>query len=473
MTPKLTRRELSLMMGSTALFAPAIVRAQADRMRRFEGTTLNMLAVQFGHHEPLWNQIAEFEAETGIGINIEFAPFEGTREKTLLDMSSRTGRFDLFTVDIMWLAEYAAAGYLEPVGKFLADPELTAEDYDVDDFVPRVYSGTGVYNDTMYNVPYDCGTVGNMFRADLIESAGISVPSRFDGSFTTDRMTEICAALTDASDGIAGYVVGPQRWFWGWMFTPYLYAFQDPAHAGNEFVDEEWNVTIESDDNLAALQYYLGLRDFTPPDDLNFGYGEQLAVYQQGRAAGSITYSGFIGSHYEDAALPVAGKNVALHTPIGPKGRTDPFFGSWGLSISVDSRNKEAAWLFIQWITAKRRLTQAAIGGAPAVRHSTFQNAAFQAAQPWGAELYEYMKTTANPDERIRVPEWAEISEIMGLYGNKAWGNEISAEQALASMADDMRGAFRRGGYYRRGANNPPQLWRDLSYYDRSPSEWN
>jgi multiple sugar transport system substrate-binding protein len=86
--------------------------------------------------------------------------------------------------------------------------------------------------------------------------------------------------------------------------------------------------------------------------------------------------------------------------------------------------------------------------------------------------MYDYMTNTANPDERIRVPEWAEISEVMGLYGNRAWGGEISAEEALEGMARDMQAAFRRGGYYRDGANNPPQLWRDLSYYDRSPADW-
>ncbi|MDO6732759.1 extracellular solute-binding protein [Marinovum sp. 2_MG-2023] len=472
MTTKLNRRQFTTLLGSSALCAPGIVRAQSAQMRQFEGTTLNMLAVQFAHHDALWSQAAEFEELTGIKLNIEFAPFENARERTLLDMSSRSGRYDVFTVDIMWLAEYAAAGYLEPISQYLGNSDLTAEDYDVNDFVARVYSGTGVYSDRMYSVPYDCGTVGNMFRADLMEEAGISVPNRFDGSFTANAMREICGTLMENNQGLVGYVTGPQRWFWGWMFTPYLYAWQDQANVGNEFVNADWEVTINSENNLAALEYYLGLRDFTPSDDLNYGYGEQLAVYQQGNAAGSITYSGFIGAHYEDPSLPVAGRNVALHTPVGPSGRTDPFFGSWGLAMSVDSRQKEAAWFFIQWITHKERLAKGAIGGGTAVRHSTYRNPDFQSVAPWHAEMYDYMTKTANPDERIRVPEWAEISEVMGLYGNRAWGGEITAEQALEGMERDMKAAFRRGGYYRDGANKPPQLWRDLSYYDRAPADW-
>ena len=228
-------------------------------------------------------------------------------------------------------------------------------------------------------------------------------------------------------------MTGPQRWFWGWMFTPYLYAWQDPANVSATSSSIRTGTSRSTAKPTSPHSNTISAcASSRPNDDLNYGYGEQLSVYQQGNAGGSITYSGFIGSHYEDPALPIAGKNVTLHTPIGPSGRTDPFFGSWGLSVSVDSKAKEAAWFLIQWITHKNQLTKAATGGLPAVRHSTFQNAEVQSAQPWVAELYDYMVTTANPDERIRVPEWAEISEIMGLYGNRAWGNEISAEEALA-----------------------------------------
>ncbi|MEJ8858940.1 extracellular solute-binding protein [Variovorax robiniae] len=472
MTTEYSRRQITKLLGSAAagLAMPALSMAQA-RKRQFEGRTVNLLAVQFGHHQHLWNLIPEFEKETGIKVNLEYAPFDQTREKTLLDMSSKTGRFDLFTIDIMWLAEYAAAGYLEPLSKYLKNKDLTADDYDIDDFVPRVFSGTGIYNNTLYNIAFDSGTVGHEFRRDWMEKANLPVPKRFDGKFTHTAFMETVGALNEASKGVAGYVTQPQRWFWGWTFTPLMYAFQKPANVGNEFVDKDWNVTIASDDNLAALKYYLGWRKFTPKNDANFGYGEVVSLYQQGKAAGGIHYLGFIGEQFEGTS-PVAGKNVYLHTPVGPHGRTDPFFGSWGLGVSADSKQKEAAWVFLQWITHKNQLIRASEKGAGLVRHSQFKSPTVAKAQPWVVDCYEFLLKTANPDERIRVPEWAQISEVMGLYGNKAWLNEMTPEQALEAMAKEMKDAFRKGGYYRSNAKNPPQLWRNLSYYDKKPSGW-
>jgi multiple sugar transport system substrate-binding protein len=193
MDHRITRRRLTQLLGSSAaaLALPTIARAQA-RKRAYEGRTVNLLAVQFGHHQHLWNLIPEFEKETGFKVNLEYAPFDQTREKTLLDMSKKTGRFDLFTVDIMWLAEYAAAGYLEPLAKYVKNKDLTAEDWEIDDFVPRVFSGTGIYNDTLYNIAFDSGTVGHEFRRDWMEKAKLPVYKRFDPKFTTAEFMRLC-----------------------------------------------------------------------------------------------------------------------------------------------------------------------------------------------------------------------------------------------------------------------------------------
>ena len=43
-----------------------------------------------------------------------------------------------------------------------------------------------------------------------------------------------------------------------------------------------------------------------------------------------------------------------------------------------------------------------------------------------------------------------------------------------ANMEKAMTEAMKRGGYYIPGRNDlPPQHWRDLTYYDRMPSQWN
>ena len=375
----------------------------------------------------------------------------------------------------MWLAEYAAANFLEPLMPFVKNADLTEEGYNIDDFVPRVLSGAGVYNDTLYAIPIGAAPVGTTFRADVAEQAGIKMPERFSPEFTTDFMYEAAAKVNNPESGMMGFAQMPGRWFWGITFLPYLYAFQTPETVGDEYVDEDWNITINNERTIAAINYFVSFKDMMPADSANWGIGEATAVYQSGKAFGLWNYLDFIKGFFEDPAhANVVGKNVHLHTPAGPGGVIDPWFGAWSFGLSKDARQKEAAWTFIQWITSPEIQERATEFGAGPSRHSTYKSETLAKFQPWWPVAYKFMMSQTNPDERIRVPEWAEISDIMGEEGNRVWIGEIDSTTAAANMERRMTEVMRRGGYYIPGRTDlPPQLWRDLTYYDRLPSEWN
>lgn len=437
-----------------------------------KGSKITVLAVEMPMLKVYWKMIPEFEQKYGIKVELDESPFDQNREKTLLDMSKHTGRYDIFNVDCMWLAEYAAAGYLEPLSKYIKNPNLTEPDFDVADFVPRIYSGNGVWEDIVYNIPMGSGTMGQSWRKDIAAEYGLKFPEKWE-EWTTDKMMDYVKKLHHPEKGYAAYVTQPRRWEWGWTFIQLIMTFTSKNRIGDEYLDKDWKVTINSADNLAALKWYLGLRPYLPEGHANFGYDEVATTYQQGRAAGCVNYSEWIYNHYEDPAVSkAAGKSVHLHTPVGPDGRIDPFFGSWGIAISADSKNKEAAWVFIQWITSKSTQMKAIAGGGDPVRHSTYKSEATKKYMPWYVPLYEFYLKYTNPDERVRIPEWAELSEIMGLYGNKAWLNEITPEEALRTMEREMTKVMEKGGYYDPKMKKPAQNWRDLSYYDRPPEQW-
>ena len=98
----------------------------------------------------------------------------------------------------------------------------------------------------------------------------------------------------------------------------------------------------------------------------------------------------------------------------------------------MDSPNKEAAWVFIQWMTSKEIQERATEFGAGPSRHSTYKSETLAEHQPWWVDVYDFMLNDTNPDERIRVPEWAEISDIMGEEGNRVWIGEVDSATAAA-----------------------------------------
>jgi multiple sugar transport system substrate-binding protein len=467
------RRVVGGIAAAALLASTGLAHAKTEYQKKFAGTELNVLAPAMPQFAALWKLLPEFEKEYGIKVKVDESPFDQTREKTLVDMQQGTGRYDVFAVDVMWLAEYAAAGFLEPVMKYVNNKDLTDPDFDLDDFLPRILSGTGVFNDTLYNIPIGAGPVGTTFRKDLAEKAGIALPPKFDPKFNTDYMRDTVKKMHKPENGIIGFANIPGRWFWGVTFLPYLYAFQTKDSVGNEYIGPDYKVTINNKNTVDAIDYYVSLKEYMPEDAANWGIGEATAAYQAGKAFGTWNYQDFIAGFFEDPKLKdIAGKNVHLHTPAGPHGVLDPWFGSWGLSISVASKQKEAAWTFIQWMTSKKQQLEAIKYGAGPTRHSTYKSAELAKYAPWWVSTYDFMLKQTNPDERVRIPEWAEISDIMGLHGNRVWIGEISSKDAAANMEKEMTAAMRKGGYYAPGAKLPPQHWRDLTYYDRQPSKW-
>ncbi len=469
-TKSMIRLAFAALIAGTAL--PA--QAQTEYQKQFQGTEINILTPAMPQFAAILQFLPEFQETYGIKVNVDEVAFDQYRQRSLVEMQQGTGRYDVFAVDVMWLAEYAAAGFLDPLMQYVKNPDLTPADYDIDDFLPRVISGTGVYNETLYTIPIGAGPVGTTFRRDVAEQAGVTIPKRFAPEFTTDYMMDMAKKVHKPESGMIGFANMPGRWFWGVTYLPYLYAFQTPETKGNEYVGEKWEITINNERTIDSIDYFVSTRELMPADSANWGIDEATQLYQAGGAFGLWNYQDFIYGFFEDGKYPeIKGKNAHVHTPAGPHGVIDPWFGAWSLGISADSSKKEAVWTFIQWITSKNIQERATQYGAGPSRHSTYRSETLAKYQPWWVDVYDFMLKETNPDERIRVPEWAEISDIMGEEGNRVWIGEIDSKTAAANMEQRMTAVMRRGGYYMPGRTDlPPQHWRDLSYYDRLPSEW-
>jgi len=473
------RRRIPITLATALTFSvagSAIAYAQTETQQALSGAEIRFLQPAMPQFAALERFIPEFEEKFGIKVTVDEIPFDQYRQRSLVEMQQGTGTYDIYAVDVMWLAEYATAGFLEPLMPMVRNEELTDPDYDIDDFLPRVISGTGVWDDVLYTIPLGAGPVGTTFRRDVAEEAGITMPERFSPEFTTDFMHEAATKVHNPESGMMGFAQMPGRWFWGITYLPYLFAFQTPETVGDEYVDENWNITINNERTIDSIDYFVSFREFMPADSANWGIDEATSMYQSGRAFGLWNYQDFIKGFFEDedAHPEIAGRNVHLHTPAGPHGVIDPWFGAWSFGLSVDSPNKEAAWVFIQWMTSKEIQERATEFGAGPSRHSTYKSETLAEHQPWWVDVYDFMLNDTNPDERIRVPEWAEISDIMGEEGNRVWIGEVDSATAAANMERRMTEVMRRSGYFIPGRDDlPPQQWRDLSYYDRLPSEWN
>src|SRR5699024_11181546 len=106
--------------------------------------------------------------------------------------------YDLIVVDNPWMIDFAEAGFLAE----LDDRIDNTTDYDAGDFFQPLVDITTV-DGKRYGIPFYNYALGYIYRADLLDEAGLSVPT------TLDELVSTSQALT--TDDHAGIALQPER----------------------------------------------------------------------------------------------------------------------------------------------------------------------------------------------------------------------------------------------------------------------
>ena len=177
----------------------------------------------------------------------------------------------------------------------------------------------------------------------------------------------------------------------------------------------------------------------------SFGFGEMENAFLLGQSAMYLDTIAVFGDVRNPQKSKVDGKvGYALH-PKGVKYSAES--GGFGLAIPKRAANKEAAFLFMQWLTAKAQDVATTKAGGVAMRNSTLSDPALLAAYPEFALLKEQLRYT-DPDWRPVVPEWTAIDEqVLGVQISEALIGRKTPAEALEAAVAPVNALMKRGGY--------------------------
>jgi multiple sugar transport system substrate-binding protein len=116
------------------------------------------------------------------------------------------------------------------------------------------------------------------------------------------------------------------------------------------------------------------------------------------------------------------------------------------MGINQFSRNKDASWEFIKWITGKEIHKKFVLAGGPAARVSELNDADLRTKFPWFPTVGQSAEM-AYPDCRPRIPESFQVIDTVGNYVSEALSGQRPIEDALGKANDDVHTLLKRGGY--------------------------
>jgi multiple sugar transport system substrate-binding protein len=125
-------------------------------------------------------------------------------------------------------------------------------------------------------------------------------------------------------------------------------------------------------------------------------------------------------------------------------GKPVSHYGGSSLGIPVSSKNKEAAFLFIQWATSYDVQLRGVGKGSSPTRRSIYQIPELRAKYPSFEATDAAAETTF---WRPRIPEWDEMVEVLALELNSVVAGAKDVKEALATSAAKIEEILVKGGY--------------------------
>ncbi len=413
----------------------------AEGAKRFEGTTIYMIAEQQTPTEALKKQLDLFTEETGIVVDLEMAPYDNVIQKETLAFESKSGAYDIIAAPYQFLGNLVENNYIQPLDKFMEDESLSIiEDYDESDIIKGLWEASGEWQGTIYGVSANSCIGMLAYRKDLFENAEeqaafqaaygyeLTVPTDWDtyrdvAEFFTRPKGEMLAGEELKTNFYGVSMSGKRHDATTCEWLNYAWSF------GGGVFDEEGNIAINSEESVAALEYFCDLTQFAPEGIASKTWDEQTTEMQQGIAAMTILFNDcFAALEAEDSSV-IAGK---VGYGLAPKKETEAaHYGGWGFYIPTDSKNPEAAWVFMQWFNTPDVQKKISLDGGFPNLVSCYEDPELMSIPYWEASQKAYEISTTRP----RIAEWPKMDEILMLELSNAIIKETTPKQALDNAA--------------------------------------
>ncbi len=414
-----------------------------NRFAKYAGKTVVMNIPAHPHYDAMQKLLPQFTQETGIKVEVDKVAIGRLKEKQLLEMAKASGDYDLACYIVMWKGEYVSKDLILPLEPMFANAALADPAYDMKDIVPIYLENLGLVGGPkgylagpgakLYGLPYGAETSVLAYRKDVFDELKLKVPetyTEFRALLPVLKERSGMGALT--SRGQAGHQA-----VHAWLLH------LNPL--GGSVFDDQWRPRFNDKIGVDALKFLQEVVATGPAGIAGYGQGEANTAFLQGKAAMYLDSTSLAAVMADPARSQIVGKySWALH-PKGVKRASQS--GGLGLTIPKNSKNSEAGFLLMQWLTSKAQDKAVTLQGGAPMRNSTLRDVDAVRKFPEFITFVEALKYS-NPDWRPIIPVWDKINvQALGVAVSDALTGKKSAEDALNGVVPQVTAIMREAGY--------------------------
>ena len=225
---------------------------------------------------------------------------------------------------------------------------------------------------------------------------------------------------------------------------------------GGDVFDENYRPIFNNQAGVEAAEQYVSYRtesEITPPSATTWAEAEANQEFYQARAATFMGWWWMYSIMTGEEATETVRNNVGFAPMPAFEGKEPVSYAQvWNTGILNSSRNQDAAWEYLKWMTSASTEKEVLMRTDPpdfntivGVHLSNLQdpevNKQDNGLQETGAEILKDARTTP------MISEWPEVSDVLSTAVNDMAGG-ADVQNTLDDAANEVEGIMERRGYY-------------------------
>lgn len=374
------------------------------------------------------DKIIEAFEEKHPNINVEFREMPSDsgaqHDAYVTSLNGKSSEIDVMDLDVVWPAEFAQAGYVMALDRFIQKDGIELSEYN------EGAVSAANFNGKQWAMPkfIDAGML--FYRTDIVEEG--NVPKTWD-----ELMTK-AAELEGEKNTKFGYLMQAKQ-YEGLVTNAVEYI----ASYGGQIVDENGEVVVDSEDTIQGIKKMVEVAnaDFVPENITTFTEPESHTSFIEGESPFIRNWPYQYALANDKEQSEIAGNVGVAPLPEGDSGSAAAL-GGWMSAINAYSEHPKEAWEFLKFMTGPEGQKISAIhGGLAPTIPSLFEDEEILEANPFFKEE-GFVNALDSAVSRPVVPNYPEISEIIQIEISKAITGKITAEEAAKNMQTKIEKAM-------------------------------
>jgi multiple sugar transport system substrate-binding protein len=319
-------------------------------------------------------------------ISFEFLPAQADaqREQLVRRLGAEDDSIDIIGMDVIWTAEFANAGFIEPWSG--ADASAVTKHV-----FPSVVDSAS-FEGQLYAAPFTSNTQLLWYRKDLVKNP----PKTWDQMIADGERIGADGKIQVQANRYEGFTV------WATAMI---------ESAGTDILDGPTQVGLEEGPTERALEVMgkFGRSSTAPPDIDTSTEDTARLSFEAGDSAFMLNYPFVYPSAKENAPDVFKQMGFALYPRVDADRPSAPPLGGINLGVSAYSSHKTETFDAVKCLVQpKNQITAATLGGLPPTRRDVYGTKDLEEAYPGFSNLIKQSIEQAAP--RPQTPAYTDVS---------------------------------------------------------------